>query len=234
VRLLHIPIDPRTPDPTNDDPRDSTSGDAWRAYLSAWTIELQYGALAEFVELLVARGLAPRDWLETERLTALVRLGPAVLPILRNPRALIDAEAILREGLTGTGGQYVGLRSWVQLCSTGYAPETGRYVPSTNVHGRRAMRVELSRNWLEATRDTGSSYGSKGHANAWCCADQILGGPAWITDLYRTGLGLWCLRDVFDNPEWVLIVRPGDGLPWPERDGETQNAPTEAGAEVTT
>lgn len=225
MRLLHIPPDPRAPDPENE---------AWWKYTATRDRGTALDAFSSLVEPLVLRGLAPQEWLERENVERLSDIRGSITPILHNPRALIDAEALLREGLAGTCGRYVGLWSWNKLCSTAYAGENGTYVPSAREFGlERAKRVNLSRDWIDATRDTGSSWGGGGE-HAWSCATQILGGPAWIADLYRTGLGLWCVRETLDAPEWVLIVRPGNGLPWPKAAEETQTTPGKTGAEVTT
>ena len=214
MRLLHIPPDPRAPDPTENE--------AWWKYTATWDRETALDAFSSLVEPLVLRGLAPQEWLERENVERLSDIRGSITPILHNPRALIDAEALLREGLAGTCGRYVGLWSWDKLCSTAYAGEKGTYVPSAREFGlERAKCIDLARDWLNATRDTGCSWGGGGE-HAHSCAMQILGGPAWIADLYRTGLGLWCARETLDAPEWVLIVRPGNGLPWPEAAGETQ------------
>ena len=172
--------------------------------------------LRDALDSLAARDLAPVEWTEPEWIA---QHTPAALAIaLRSPRALITAEALLREGLAGTSGRYVGLRSWEQLCSIAYAGELGACLPSARECGyAKALVVDWSEvdpAWRDETRDSGTSYGSPG-AHVWRCADQIRGGPPWVEALYRTGLGLWCWTDTYGAPEWALITRDGDGLPWP-------------------
>ena len=187
MRLLHIPPDPRAPD--------LTQSEAWRVYPTLQSTEERYSCLRGWVETLVARDLAPASWLDDEYLTRLFWLFSAALPILRNPRALINAEEILREGLAGTSGRYVGLYSWDTLCWTESIRKSGIYVPSAREFGlQRAKRVDLARDWLNATRDTGSSYGG-GDEHAWYCARQILG-VAHVAKLDQHGGNLVLFQDL--------------------------------------
>lgn len=171
--------------------------------------------IAPTLEALAANGLVPIEWTETG--WADPHDAGALLTALRNPRSLINAEELLRQGLQGTEGRYVGLRTWTQLCSLPYSAEKGRYVPCTNSFGYKSVfEYGVDRDWIEKTTGTGSSYGSKGVENVWCCADQIFRGPPWVAMLYETGLGMWCWKETFDQQEWALIVREGDlGFPWP-------------------
>lgn len=186
----------------------------------------RWDGLPELLEALAAHGLAPIEWTEQEWSAGPVGHSvPALLIALRNPRALVTAEALLSAALEGTGGEYVGLRSWDTLCRTNYATDSGSYVPSLRHAGFESAHAEdLARWWLEATRDTGESYGYPG-AIVWRCADQILAGPSWVADLYRTGLGLWCWEADWGCPQWALLARDGDGVPWPELDPEKRETP---------
>jgi hypothetical protein len=176
------------------------------------------GVVGEAIEALASRGLAPIEWTEPE--WAERHNEQALLIALRNPRALVDAEALLREGLVGTRGEYIGLRSWDQLCALNYGTESGGHLPSICVAGFHNMRSDhIAQWWLNATRDSGSSHGYPG-ALVWRCADQILAGPPWVSTLYRTGLGLWCWDTKWGAPQWALLARDGDGLPWPMPDPE--------------
>lgn len=174
------------------------------------------GRQRDALESLAARELAPVEWTEPEWINP--HSPYALLIAMRNPRALVTAEALLREGLAGTSGRYVGLQLWEQLCSIAYAGELGACLPSARRAGYAKARVidwgEEDPAWRDETRDSGTSYGSPG-AHVWRCADQINGGPPWVEALYRTGLGLWCWADTYGAPEWALIARDGDGLPWP-------------------
>ena len=168
------------------------------------------------LEALAARELAPVEWTEPEWIA---QHSPyALLVAMRNPRALVTAEALLREGLAGTSGRYIGLRSWDALCSIAYAGDRGGYLPSARRAGYAKVGVvdwgDKDPAWRDETRYSGTSYGSIGE-HVWRCADQIRGGPPWVEALYRTGLGLWCWADTYGAPEWALIARDGDGLPWP-------------------
>lgn len=180
------------------------------------------------LEMLAARGIVPDDWTHEERVTMLSASWSGTMLVLRNPRALVTAERLLLDALDAahaesvrryneraSRGRYIGVRSWEALCGHPYAGDRGSCLPSSRPVGHKlADRPDLDRAWIEETRATGDSYGSPG-ALAWRIADQILGGPPWVTALYETGLGLWCWDADYGAPEWALIVRPGDGLPWP-------------------
>lgn len=172
--------------------------------------------VGELIEKLAARSLAPMEWTLPEW-RSLHGSEPALIRALRNPKALLTAEKLLSDGLAGTCGHYVGVRSWKHLCSTSYSEDRGGHVPSLRSSGFDRVRstLPLSRKWLDATRGSGQSYGDPGPL-AWRCADQILAGPPWIDALYRTGFGLWCWEECSGAPGWALIARDGNGLPWPE------------------
>ena len=174
------------------------------------------------VEMFVARGLAPLSLLEphlrTPPLVSRDDVPQALLVALRNPQALITAEALLREGLAGTPGIYAGLRTWLTLCLDEGSSDRGRYLPDRRRSvGFDYVRVELKLAswWINSTRDTERKYHEPGPM-IFSCADQIAGGPPWVRALYETGFGLWCWRNDLGAPEWVLVVRDGEGFPWPE------------------
>lgn len=218
TRMLHLPDDPRAVEALDSiDMREvgyelaSGRSDPLRAALEA----------------LAARGIVPDDWTHDERVYSLQQDWRVPALVLRNPRALITAERLLldaldaahadsvrRHGEHASRGRYVGVRSWEALCGQAYAGDRGSYLPSANPAGHEDSGARLDLPWISETRATGGSYGSPG-ALVWCMADQILGGPPWVTALYETGLGLWCWRDDYGAPQWALIVRPGDGMPWP-------------------
>lgn len=180
--------------------------------------------LPDVLESLAARGVVPDDWTHDDRVEFLRQDWRALPSVLRNPGALIAAERLLVDELARCAqehgspvGSYGGVVSWESLCARAHAGELGHNLPSGNEFGFESCRnVRKSQRWLDATRDSGTSYGNMGVANAWRMADQIASGAPWIVSLYETGLGLWCWREAWGNCEWVLIVRPGDGLPWPE------------------
>lgn len=199
------------------------------------------------VETLVARGLAPLSLLDERPIAGPsaaregvlnhvvgARAAQALLIALRNPTALVTAEALLREGLDGTPGIYAGLRTWHTLAYDDRSTISAPYLPSrSHPFGFDHVdygRLRPSRRWLDSTRDSEVKYHEQGYPMIWRCADHIAAGPDWVRALYETGLGLWCWRSDPDVPEWVLVVREGDGFPWPEWEGETQKAPAETGA----
>ena len=219
TRLLHLPDDPRAVDVL----------DEWRAdLLRAESLALGVDVARSLLEMLVARGIVPDDWTHDERVYSLRQDWRVSSLVLRNPRALLTAERLLLDALDAahtesvrlhgeraSRGGYVGVRSWEALCGQAYAGDRGSYLPSAGATGHQSADVhELDQSWIDETRATGDSYGSPG-AHAWRMADQILGGPEWVAALYETGLGLWCWSDNYGAPQWALIVRPGDGLPWP-------------------
>lgn len=182
------------------------------------------------LEALAARGIVPDEWTHDERVSSLAQDWRVPELVLRNPLALLTAERLLLDALDVTyaesvrahgeyaaRGRYVGVRSWEALCAQSWAGDRGVYLPSAQLPGFarcHSREYEIARPWLEATRDTGTSYGSVGE-HVWWMADQLASGCPWVTSLYKTGLGLWCWRDEWGAPEWALIVRPGDGTPWP-------------------
>ena len=218
-RLLHLPDDPRAVDVL-----DSIDAREVGHELASGRNDLLRAAL----EVLAARGIVPDDWTHDERVHSLRHDWRVPSLVLRNPRALLTAERLLLDALDAahtesvrlhgeraSRGGYVGVRSWEALCGQAYAGDRGSYLPSAGATGHQSADVhELDQSWIDETRATGDSYGSPG-AHAWRMADQILGGPEWVAALYETGLGLWCWSDNYGAPQWVLIVRPGDGLPWP-------------------
>jgi len=180
--------------------------------------------LEDLISFLATRDLAPLEWADNDWIQ---KHGRDALHIaMRNPKAFIDAETLQREGMEGSPGEYIGLRSWDQLCSLPHAGERGYFVPCRdNVTGLCDTLVRgerLDEKWRTITRKTGASYGSS-NPHAWKCARQILFGPPWVAELYRTGFGLWCWNADGD-PKWVLIARDGEGLPWPELDQESSDA----------
>lgn len=221
-RMLHLP----------DDPQAVAVLDQWRAAQRYNQPEYDlWKNPREVLESLAARGIAPDDWTQDERVEALQQDWRALVLVLRNPRALITAERLLLDALdaahaesvrasdtTASRGRYVGVRSWESLCASPYASDHGVYLPSANFSGldhvRDIREYELDPSWLKDTRGTGKSYGDAGE-HVWRMAGQIASGREWVTELYRTGLGLWCARAEWGAPEWVLIVRPGGGIPWP-------------------
>lgn len=178
----------------------------------------------EVLEALAGRGLVPIDWTHDDRVESLRQDWRALALVLRNPQALIAAELLLRDELTRCAqehgspvGRYIGVRSWDSLCAKDYAAETGGYLPSSDDPGFQSCRIaQRAQSWIDATRDTGDSYGTRGRPNVWRMADQLATGAPWLVSLYETGFGLWCWREAWEDCEWALIVRPGDGLPWPE------------------
>lgn len=221
-RMLHLP----------DDPQAVAVLDQWRAAQRYNQPEYDlWKNPREVLESLAARGIVPDDWTHDERVEALRQDWRALALVLRNPRALITAERLLLDVLdaahaesafakdtTASRGRYVGVRSWELLCESPYASDCGVYLPSANFpgfdHVRDIREYELDPSWLKDTRGTGKSYGDADE-HVWRMAGQIASGREWVIELYRTGLGLWCARAEWGAPEWVLIVRPGGGMPWP-------------------
>jgi len=211
-RILHLP----------DDPRAVAVLDEWRA-----TRQHRFDLWSDphdVLESLAARGIVPDDWTHGDRARSLSQDHRVPEFVLRNPGALLAAERLLLDELARCAqehgspvGRYVGVRSWDTLCAQSYAAERGGYLPSGDDPGFRPCRNRRkAQSWLDATRGTGTSYGNMGAANVWRMADQIATGAPWLVSLCETGLGLWCWREAWENCEWALIVRPGDGLPWPE------------------
>ena len=184
----------------------------------------------DVLESLAARGIVPDDWTHDERVKILQRSWLTPSLVLRNPGALIAAERLLLDELARCAqehgapvGRYVGVHSWESLCAKDYASETGRSLPSGNLMGFESCNItRRAQSWNDATRDTGDSYGTRGRPNVWCMADQLATGSPWLTSLYEAGFGLWCWREAWEDCEWALIVRPGDGLPWPEYEETTR------------
>ena len=219
TRLLHLPDDPRAVDVL-----DSIDAREVGHELASG----RGGPLRAALEALAARGIVPDEWTHDDRVYSLQHDWRVPSLVLRNPRALLTAERLLLDALDAahtesvrlhgeraSRGGYVGVRSWEALCGQAYAGDRGSYLPSAGATGHQSADVhELDQSWIDETRATGDSYGSPG-AHAWRMADQILGGPEWVAALYETGLGLWCWREDYGAPQWALIVRPGDGLPWP-------------------
>lgn len=208
-----------------DDPRAVAALDEWRVqhqwpHAPSSSEDPLRGAL----ESLAARGVVPDDWTHDARVEALRVDWRVPSLVLRNPGALIAAERLLLDELARCAqehgspvGRYVGVRSWESLCAKDYAYESGKYLPSSDDPGFRSCDTTYkARTWVNTTRGTGDSYGTRGRANVWCMADQLATGALWLVSLYETGFGLWCWREAWEDCEWVLIVRPGDGLPWPE------------------
>ncbi len=192
------------------------------------------------VETLIARGLAPLSLLDERPVAGPsaerdgvpgdlveMRAAQALLVALRNPQALLTAEALLREGLAGTPGIYAGLRTWSTLCHDEGSSDRGRYLPDRRRSvGFDYVRVELKLAswWINSTRDTERKFHEPGPM-IFSCADQIAGGPPWVRALYETGFGLWCWRNDLGAPEWVLVVRDGEGFPWPEFESMQARSP---------
>lgn len=220
-RILHLP----------DDPRAVAVLDEWPQLHRDWWGDHVIEPIRGAVESLAARGIVPDKWTHDDRVYSLFDDGQAAsLLVLRNPGALIAAERLLLDELARCAqehgspvGRYVGVRSWDTLCAQSYAAERGGYLPSARRAGvdnagvaiSSGLHPDVSAAWLGATSGTGSSYGGGGEL-VWRMADQLATGAPWITALYETGFGLWCWREAWENCEWALIVRPGDGLPWPE------------------
>ncbi len=185
-------------------------------------IDREY-ALRSALGELVLQGLAPADWTSEERVLSLLEDKIAASTALTNPGRVRDAERILREGLAGSTGHYIGLRSWHALLnehgveSEGYMPTQHRFGFGRaweEDSGRLPKKPHYAREWLEATAESGKRWAAIVPC-AWSMAEHILCGPPWIAELYRTGLGLWLWRSEPYAPQWALIVRPGEGLPWP-------------------
>lgn len=177
--------------------------------------------LRTIVEQMVSRDLLPVDWLDTERLgdsqnNGMLGLDRSAIPIaFRNTQSMIDAEGILRHGIANTCGRYVGIVSWYTLENDARSDDNGIWIPSSSGIGREITDpFQMKREWFESIRDSEYKYGDA-NPMVWSLARQIAGGPAWISDLYRTGFGLWLWRATVGMPEWVLVVRKGDGFAWP-------------------
>lgn len=177
------------------------------------------------IDALAARGLVPIEWTHDERIALITQDWRVPALVLRNPGALIAAERLLLDELARCAqehsspvGRYVGVRSWESLCAQSYAAERGGYLPHGREPGFASCRgIYGAPRWINATRGIGTSYGS-GTELVWCMADQLMTRAPWLVSLYETGLGLWCWREAWADCDWALIVRPGDGLPWPEYD----------------
>lgn len=188
--------------------------------ISKWPIDSNgrpnTGLLRDVIDRLHARALVPVSWTADDRIVMFERDLDACLTALRNPRAVQDAEAILIEGLSGTSGVYAGLRSWDSLLIGSSRRSTGRRVPSCNGIGSEGIRQNsYVPRWVNATIQSERDGDSDG-PTIWVCADQIFSGLEWIRLLYQTGCGLWCWDGWASGvPQWVLVVRAGDGFPWP-------------------
>lgn len=189
--------------------------------------------LPDMLESLAARGIVHDDWTHEERVEALRQDLRASSLVLRNPEALITAERLLLDNLARCSqehgspvGRYIGVRSWETLCSYSNASERGRDVPHTDSPGyRTAAHAKMTPQWVSAVKDAhiGDGYGGPGNL-LWSMADQIATGAPWLVSLYETGFGLWSWHHGARGSEWALIVRSGDGLPWPEYIADTAAA----------
>lgn len=163
----------------------------------------------------VLRGLAdkeiiPRRWAEEDyaRYATDLRALPV---LLRNPKAIVEAENILNTQLDRVGGKYVGVREWYTLCASTAGAGYGNLLPGDEDPGFSkfhtvSYRADLPQEWLDLTRDTGTQWGHPLPC-LWSCVYQVHGGPSWVRDLYKTGCGLWCWKADWDEPQWVLVVR---------------------------
>lgn len=167
-------------------------------------------------------GLVTDEWITLHKMEQCTD-GQIWAAVLSNLTALDRAHQGLTQNLEGTGGRYVGLKSWQSLVETNYSNEQGHYVPSTGALGFEPVlrnEIRIAVDWYNEMRDTERCYGSP-MPLIWCCATQVLAGPKWVEALYETGYGLWCAESVFGHPEWVLVARPGAGFRWPWKEGET-------------
>ncbi len=218
TRLLHLPPDPAVTAALatyelDEDPR--SYPDEWRAAL----------------ERLASLGFAPAEWSEPETCP----VHPWALPVaIRNPRAIVSAERVLRDTITAEmrRARDESTRAWL-------ADAYGGVIRYEDARGR----VLDVHDGFASTRNAPNGLKPWGYKRAWDYGDQrvprswggvreelyawpiahayaALLGAEWQRAIYAMGLGVALLREV-GVPEatrrerWYLIVRDGDGWEWP-------------------
>ncbi len=224
MRFLYLPHDPdvtavlATYD-LRDDPR--YRPDEWRAA----------------VEALVTRELAPPEWIDhVESWT----IRPFAMPVaIRNPRAIMAAERLLRDALTQVASEAQARdaeESWVSERIVGLL---NAYGGVTTYDAARARLVDLHDGYDAARRVPAARFGyadgwdwdsstlrGRRISPAWDERERLfswpaalgysaLAGPEWVRAIYALGLGVAHLRCPDDRNRWHLIVRDGEGWKWP-------------------
>lgn len=184
------------------------------------TNKLHERIVRSMLESMAARGLVPSEWTHDDRVELFLADPASMCVALQNPRALLDAERLLLDALSTAGGSYIGIRYFDDV-PYGKRPFSS-YVPDDQdvaacCHARTYV------GWTNSMRTSGpSDWPRMADPLVSQMADQILDGPEWVESLYDTGFGmlLWDWKETASrkNPKWVLLARPGDGLPWPWMD----------------
>lgn len=172
-------------------------------------------AVVEALEVMVARGLAPMSWLARQHE---VQSAPH---LLANPKAALEAEAIVRDAVEREGSRLMRFEDWggASMCidrdHLGMLPYAqGQSAPC----GKRGV----------LRGDTGGRiaqlYGNEPRVRLFSftqkAADHIYGGPAWVRSVYELGFSFYLISEQF-GAQWALLVGDSAGLPWPELDVET-------------
>ena len=203
-----------------------------------WTA-LTNGSWRGALEALVAAELAPADWpervdlwhkevgpeidLNDDRTYLPNVIDPRALPtILRNPQAVVTGETLLR-GQIRYERDYAGIRSWQALvCGEASAWRRSSLRPSLiHVCGYETTRVFYPPNlesWFEGMYDE-TKLDQQSADIMLAMVDRMLSNAKpWALELARTGCGLApyppLLEDLY-RLSFALVVRDGDGYPWP-------------------
>lgn len=171
-------------------------------------------AILEALEVMVARGLAPMSWLDRQHE---VQSAPH---LLANPKAALEAEAIVRDAVEREGSRLVRFEDWggASMCidrdRLGMLPYAqGQSAPC----GQRGVLLEETRERIAQL------YGNEPVMRLFRftqkAADHIYGAPAWVRSVYELGFSFYLISEQF-GAQWDLLVGDSAGLPWPELDVE--------------
>ena len=171
-------------------------------------------AVLEALEVMAARGIAPMSWLDRQHE---IQSAPHLLV---NPKAALEAEAIVRDAVEREGSRLVRFEDWggASMCISkdelGLLPYAqGQSAPCGK---RGVLRGDTGGRIVQLYEDRSLRRLFEFTQKA---ADHIYAAPAWVRTVYELGFSFYLVSEQF-GAQWALLVGDSAGLPWPELDVE--------------
>lgn len=183
--------------------------------------------VAEAIECLCSRGLAPMEWMQRQDFRRKTFLG--IVNVLANPQAMSDAEALLISAISGARAEYCGVVSIEAIISYDVGVTDDRYGPESvcswysipykgqyhNVYDYTIDEAVYFRSIL-SNSDSGKDKYTTLSAHRSSCS-KIATCIDWVVELHMTGYTFVRLSDErCNNPVlWALVTTQRDSKNWP-------------------